>query len=122
MSDEPSSPPTPPSAIPQYIVDGLDRQDRDTLERIEEYTRELRDHLEEVEDDEIRTSELVDEDEELVDVDDGEDGTRVVKRVPCGKDCGGCPHGPYLYLVRREGDSLEWEYKGSVDEQVTDDQ
>jgi len=57
----------------------------------------------------------IDAGEQIVDVDDAEGGTVVIKKVPCGKDCGGCPHGPYKYVVRRERDSLEWEYKGPAE-------
>ena len=41
-------------------------------------------------------------------------GTIVVKRVPCGKQCGGCPHGPYLYRVTRAegGRGQRWTYLG----------
>ena len=39
-------------------------------------------------------------------------GCYVLKWVPCGKQCSGCPHGPYLYLVIKEGDKQHWIYKG----------
>ena len=39
-------------------------------------------------------------------------GTLVVKRVPCGKNCRGCPHGPYAYRVKREGEHVKWRYLG----------
>lgn len=52
--------------------------------------------------------------EEVVDVEDGGNGTVVVQKVPCGKDCDGCPHGPYKYVLGRDGDSLNWDYKGPV--------
>jgi hypothetical protein len=54
-------------------------------------------------------------DEELLEVEKSEAGTVVIKKIPCGKDCGGCPHGPYKYVVSREGDDLNWEYKGRVE-------
>ena len=54
--------------------------------------------------------------EEIVDTEDTDGGTVVIKKVPCGKDCSGCPHGPYKYVVTREGESLNWEYKGPVTE------
>lgn len=61
---------------------------------------------------------LADVGEEIVDVDDADrGGTKVLKKVPCGKDnCSTCPHGPYEYHFHREGDSLRWEYIGSVEE------
>ncbi|MFB6284280.1 MAG: hypothetical protein ABEK59_10180 [Halobacteria archaeon] len=98
------------SEIPSDIQDGLDRQDTETLETIIEYCREL---IEE----QLQAPEVEEESEgeEIVEKDKKERYTEVVKKVPCGKDCSGCPHGPYLYHVRREGKKLEWEYKGVVE-------
>jgi len=42
-------------------------------------------------------------------------GCMVVKLVPCGKQCNGCPHGPYAYEVRRVGGKLVWKYLGRAD-------
>lgn len=53
-------------------------------------------------------------------VEETSEGTVVQKKISCEKDnckCqGGELHGPYKYVVRRQGDSLEWEYKGPVSE------
>ena len=108
--------PTPADPIPAYVVDGIDRQDAATLEAIEAYARARREHLEALEAREIDADELADADEEIVDTEDTDGGTVVIKKVPCGKDCSGCPHGPYKYVVTREGESLNWEYKGPVTE------
>ncbi|ELZ26526.1 hypothetical protein C475_08872 [Halosimplex carlsbadense 2-9-1] len=104
----------PSEHIPQYILDGLDRQDVRSLEAIIQYSRERIEELQA----EINEEELADDDEEVVDVDvEASPGwTRVVKKVPCGKDCGGCPHGPYVYMVKRTGDGLTWDYRGRADE------
>ena len=104
--------PEPADSIPAYVVDGIDRQDTATLEAIEEYARARREYLEALEARELAEDDIADDGEEVVDVEDGSNGTVVVKKVPCGKDCDGCPHGPYKYVVRRNGDSLEWDYKG----------
>jgi len=111
--------PVPPKRIPTYIVDGIDRQDHETLEAIEQYARERRGHLDALEDQNLDEEELADADEELVDVDesDQEDGAVVIKKVPCGKNCSGCPHGPYKYVVSRDGDSIDWDYRGRALEQ-----
>jgi len=106
--------PVPPEQIPTYIVEGIDRQDQATLEAIEQYARERREYLDALETQALDEADLADEGEELVDVEDDETGTVVIKKVPCGKDCGGCPHGPYKYVVTREGDSLNWDYRGPV--------
>ena len=39
-------------------------------------------------------------------------GSLVSKLVPCGKNCNGCPHGPYLYRVSRVNGKIVWEYLG----------
>jgi len=108
--------PEPPELIPSYIVDGIDRQDAKTLDAIESYARDRRKYLNAKEAAELEADELADSDEELVDAEDTDGGTVVIKKVPCGKQCDGCPHGPYKYVVTRDGESLNWEYKGAVEE------
>jgi len=39
-------------------------------------------------------------------------GCLVVKLVPCGKHCSGCPHGPYAYEVHKIGGRQVWKYLG----------
>lgn len=39
-------------------------------------------------------------------------GCLVLKLVPCGKDCNGCPHGPYAYQVTKVGGKQIWKYLG----------
>jgi len=108
--------PTPPERIPNYIVEGTDRQDQETLAAIERYARRRREHLDALEDQDLDEAELADEGEELVDIENDEDGAVVIKKIPCGKDCGGCPHGPYKYVVTREGSELNWDYRGRAPE------
>ena len=40
-------------------------------------------------------------------------GSIQVKWVYCGK-CKKCPHGPYYYLVKKEGGKVKWKYIGKV--------
>ena len=108
--------PKPPDEIPNYVVDGLRRQDEDTLGLIREYV----DELIEWQQHEVEPDEVTDDDEEVVGVEDHERGTVVEKRVPCGKDCGGCPHGPYRYLAYREGSKVKTEYLGPAEDGTTD--
>ncbi len=112
MTDDTTQPAEPPNGVPKTIIKGMQRQDEETLVDLIAYAKDLIDHLERPPD------ELADEGEEVVateDVEDRENWTRVVKRVPCGKNCSGCPHGPYLYLVRRKNvDKLEWRYVGKA--------
>jgi len=39
-------------------------------------------------------------------------GCIVAKLVPCGKNCGGCPHGPYTYRVVKVEGRQVWRYLG----------
>jgi len=41
-------------------------------------------------------------------------GTTVVKLVPCGKHCSGCPHGPYAYRVTKVNGKQVWKYLGKA--------
>lgn len=106
--------PIAPAIIPEYVRKGVERQDATILRQIATWCEELAEYREE------RPIE-VDDDEELVEVkdddggDDGSGGTTVIKKNPCGKECNGCPHGPYKYIVQRQGKDLDWEYIGPVD-------
>jgi hypothetical protein len=44
----------------------------------------------------------------------GSGGSLVAKLVPCGKNCSGCPHGPYLYRVVKVEGKLHWIYLGKA--------
>ena len=105
-------PSTSPAGIPDYSVDGIHRQDQETLVAIEGEVRQRREHLKAVEQREIEERCLAGSDGDSVEESEG--GTVIIKKALCGKDCGGCPHGPYKYIVSREGGDLSWEYKGSV--------
>lgn len=108
--------PEAPESIPAYVQDGLDRQDQDTLIDVIDYCEARIDYLEAQADRDLEEDELADDGEEVVDVEQSDGGTKVVKKVPCGKDnCSTCPHGPYEYRVRRDGDSLTWKYVGAVE-------
>lgn len=98
--------PRPPQSAPKYIKEGLPKQDTETLTELREYIDELI---------EWRTEDIeieAEDNEEIVDVEEDQKGAIVIKKVPCGKDCNGCPHGPYKYRVYRQGDEIVWDYKG----------
>ena len=107
--------PSPPTDLPAYVTDPIQRQDPETLEVIRDYVDDLLAYHRAREDEILDEGELATDDEELVDVEESDSGTIVVKRVPCGKNCDGCPHGPYAYMVQRQGDSIEWKYRGKVE-------
>ena len=46
-------------------------------------------------------------------------GCYVVKLVPCGKHCSGCPHGPYAYQVVKVGGKQVWKYLGKSGKGLT---
>lgn len=108
--------PTPPAELPNYLIEGIPKQDDESLRALQAWIDELLDYRQGVAPDEIEA----DVDESIEAVEEASGGTVVKKKVSCGKDnckCkGGELHGPYKYVVRRQGDSLEWEYKGPVSE------
>lgn len=108
--------PPAPDDVPQYIIDGIDRQNKDTLLTIEQYTQKRREYLLAEEARDLSQDELSDEEEEVVEMEQTSKGTRVIKKVPCGKNCGGCPHGPYEYRVQRHEGDLEWTYVGPAEQ------
>ena len=102
--------PEPPASIPQYILDGLDRQDAQTLEEISRYAEDLA--AAKAADAE---AELEDGDEEVVredseDVDDLPDdvptkASVVVKNINSNR---------YYYYQWREGSKVKSKYKAPV--------
>ncbi len=84
------------------------------LENIE---KKLRRALEEIEERKRRLKELEEEErkllKELEELGGYPNGSIVVKYVKCGKEgCRRCPHGPYYYLVWKEGGKTKWKYLG----------
>jgi hypothetical protein len=100
----PSQPPASDD-LPTYLADGVPKQDDKNLRALQDVAAEA-----------IEASDR----EAIQAVEESSDGTVVIKKVSCGKDNCACQsgqlHGPYKYVVRRQGDGLDWEYKGPVDE------
>jgi hypothetical protein len=113
ITTTPVTEPSPPSDLPAYLTDPVDRQSPDELRALAEYALKRAAWA----DRDLDTDELdVDDAEELVDVkSDGKEGYVVEKKIPCGKDCSGCPHGPYRYRQWRDGDTVRSEYLGKAD-------
>jgi len=86
--------------------------------KLEDLEAELRRKLEEVERRKQRLKELEEEEKKLLDELSRlgfPKGTIVAKYVECGKEgCRKCPHGPYYYLVWKEGGKVKWKYLGKV--------
>lgn len=108
--------PAPPDALPKYLAEGVPKQDVETLRALKAWIDELLTYRREV----ARAELAAATGEEIEAVEESSDGTVVIKRVSCGKDNCKCQrgelHGPYKYVVRRKGGSLDWEYKGPVSE------
>lgn len=109
MTDDP---PEPPGSLPNYLADGLPKQDPETLRATKGWIDELI---------EWQTAPIVDDelpdDAETVDEDPDGGGTIVKERVKCGADCEcneGRGHGPYLYRYYRDGGTLKSEYVGKA--------
>ena len=106
-----TSTPEPPASIPQYILDGLDRQDAETLEEIARYAENLA---------AAKTAqaeaELEDGEEEIV-REDSEDLDDLPDDVPTKasvvvKEING---NRYQYYQWREGDRVCSQYKAPVE-------
>jgi len=95
---------------------GKTRWDNMKLEDIE---AELKRKLEEIERRKRRLRELEEEEQKLLDelseIGRFSRGSIVAKYVKCGNErCKSCPHGPYYYLVYKEGGKTRWKYIGKV--------
>lgn len=106
------APPEPPETLPKYITDGVPKQDTESLHDLRDWIDNLLVYREEISPDQIEA----DPDESIEAVEDTNEGTVVIKKVTCGKENCKCQsgelHGPYKYVVSRQGDSLNWEYRG----------
>lgn len=108
--------PSPPDSLPKYLAEGVPKQDDTTLQELTTWIDDLLTYRQEVAADEI----TADEDESIETVEQSSDGTVVIKKVTCGKDGCKCQsgelHGPYKYVVKRQGGDLNWDYRGPVSE------
>lgn len=117
--------PERPEGIAAYVLDGLERQDSETLRTIAHYAHAVADWLDALEARDL-DEELVDEEAKVEDVeerpgedlDDVPDGVSVnvyTMKVPCGDDsCTSCPHGPYRYAKWRDGKTVRSKYLGKA--------
>ena len=108
--------PDPPDSLPQYLAEGVPKQSDEDLRALRDWIDDLLAYRHDVSGTEI----TADDDESIEHVDDSSEGTVVIKKVSCGKENCKCQrgqlHGPYKYVVRRNGETLDWEYRGPVDE------
>ena len=109
--------PTPPESLPNYLADGIPKQDDSTLQDIRDYADELLEYRQQaVEPDALP------ETAEPVDASGGGKGTVVKERVTCGDDSCHCAkpdgdlHGPYLYRYHYSDGQLKSEYIGKPED------
>lgn len=102
--------------LPSDLEDRLADLDESELRAVVSYARTLLPETPPVED-------LLEErpGEELLEVEDRDSYTKVVKTQSCVQGCEECPHGPFVYHVRvekrpesDEGPSLHWTFVGPV--------
>ncbi|SIS21953.1 DUF6788 family protein [Natronorubrum thiooxidans] len=105
-----------PDQLPQYLAEGVPKQDDESLQALQDWINELLAYRRDIATEDIDAG----EDESIETIKESSEGTVVIKKVSCGKDNCKCRrgelHGPYKYVVRRKGDNLKWDYKGSVPE------
>jgi len=93
--------------IPKTVRQSLERQDlsvlRETLNLIEHLIREKEGSLKPEEPPSRR---------EVLEVKESGSVTYRLELVSCGKNCKGCPHGPYWYGYWREGGRTRSKYIG----------
>jgi hypothetical protein len=103
-------------SLPDELVERLSRLDESDLRAAISYAKSLLSPVPAVED-------LLEErpGEEILEVENQDRHTKVVKMQPCAQGCDECPHGPYLYHVRVETypsdgaePSLHWDFLGLV--------
>ena len=108
--------PAPPDSLPQYLADGVPKQSDERLNDLRGWIDELLTYREDLSPDDIEPG----AGEAIESVKEADAGTVVIKKVSCGKDGCRCQrgelHGPYKYVVHREGDGLHWDYTGPVPE------
>lgn len=115
MSDEDeNTAPEVPDGVPTYVADGLQRQDVDDLRSVVEYVENLIEYRQSAPD--VDTVLDAEDSDEVMDATPQDNYTEVIKKVTCGSDCGGCPHGPYVYRVRYSPSGLTWDYMGPLKE------
>jgi hypothetical protein len=109
---EQTEPPAPES-LPNYLADGIPKQDDATLRDIRDFADALLDHRQQaVEPDDLPA------DAEPVDSSGGGKGTIVKEKVTCGDESCNCSesdgnkHGPYLYRYYYADGKVQSEYIG----------
>lgn len=103
--------PTQPPALdslPQYPADGVPDQADADLRALQDWIDDLLKYRQDVAAEDIDTGES----ESIEAIEESSGGTVVIKKVSCSKDDCKCQSGElqssYEYIIRRQGDSLDW--------------
>ena len=109
-------PPTAPPSLPNYLAEGLPKQDDEALRDAREYIDELLDAREQRRQEPVTADELP-TDAELVENDSS--SAVYLEHRTCGDETcscmnGGEKHGPYKYRAYRDGDTVRREYLGKA--------
>jgi hypothetical protein len=93
----PPDAPAPPVDLPEGVADTIATLDAHNLREAIIYAQELLQARQE------STFQIEPQPgEEIVRTTEHPSYTTVVKKQPCGNNCAGCPHGPYVYHVTPE--------------------
>lgn len=108
--------PTAPPTLPQYIIEGLPKQDDQTLHDAREFIDELLAAREQRREQPISEEELS-ADAEVIEAKSS--STVYLEYRTCGDETcscmsGGQKHGPYRYRAYRDGDIVRREYLGKA--------
>lgn len=108
--------PAVPSSLPNYLAEGLPKQDDETLREAQEYIDELLAAREQRQSEPVTDNELPEGAHVL---ENESDGAVYLEYRTCGdENCscmsGGEKHGPYKYRAYRDGDTVRREYLGKV--------
>ena len=106
MVKEPEAP-----GAASYVIEPLKRQAPDLLEKIGRYCFDLAEYKRHQSWEEVE--EEVDEElqEKLM---EEEAPVKQEEMISCGKNCNGCPHGPYIYEYEWTGEKVESRYIGKA--------
>lgn len=110
--------PTAPPSLPNYLAEGLPKQDDEALEDARKYIDELLVARENRRQEPVAEDELP-EDTQVLENESG--GAVYLEYRTCGDEScscmsGGAKHGPYKYRAYRDGDTVRREYLGKATE------
>ena len=108
--------PSAPDSLPQYLADGLPKQNRETLEDVRAFVDALIEHKEQLDEQPIQDGDLPG-DTEIID--EGPTGAIAAEYRTCGDESchcmsGGEKHGPYKYRAYWEDGTVKKEYLGKA--------